>query len=278
MVSVVIPTYNRCAFLRETIDSVLCQQGAAFELIVVDDGSSDDTQKLVESYGLAVRYVYQPNAGVSAARNKGVTIAEGEWLAFLDSDDFWLPGKLRLQLAYLAANPDLKLCQTDELWIRNGARLNPRKYHAKPSGHCFPQLLERCLVSPSAVMIHRDVFAEVGLFDEGLPACEDYDMWLRIGCRYALGLLPRPLIVKRGGHPDQLSRSVPVLDKYRIMALSKILRSGSLSLSQRSLVLQTLEKKCRIYGQGCLRRGRVQEGEQVLSLPVRAAAWQSAAR
>lgn len=276
MVSVVIPTYNRCALLGEAIDSVLRQQGAAFELIVVDDGSGDDTQKLVESYGPAVRYVQQPNSGVSAARNRGITMARGEWLAFLDSDDFWLPGKLRLQLEYLAANPDLKLCQTEELWIRNGARLNPRKYHAKPSGHCFPRLLERCLVSPSAVMIHRDVFAEVGLFDEGLPACEDYDMWLRIGCRYPLGLLPQPLIVKRGGHPDQLSRSVPVLDKYRIVALGKILRSGSLSPAQRKLVLQTLEKKCRIYGQGCLRRGRVQEGEEVLSLPARVAAWQSA--
>lgn len=277
MVSVVIPTYNRSAFLRDAIDSVLCQQGAAFELIVVDDGSSDDTQKLVESYGPALRYVHQPNAGVSAARNKGVSLAEGEWLAFLDSDDFWLPGKLRFQLAYLAANPALKLCQTEELWIRNGARLNPRKYHAKPAGYCFPQLLERCLVSPSAVMIHRDVFADVGLFDEALPACEDYDLWLRIGCRYPIGLLPQALIVKRGGHPDQLSRLVQVLDKYRIAALSKILQSDCLSAAQRSLVLQALEKKCRIYGQGCLRRGRFREAEWVLSLPTRAAALPVAA-
>lgn len=278
MVSVVIPTYNRSAFLRDAIDSVLCQQEAAFELIVVDDGSSDDTEKIVESYGTAAQYVRQSNSGVSAARNKGLAIACGEWLAFLDSDDFWLPGKLRLQLDYLAATPALKVCQTEELWVRNGERLNPRKYHAKPSGYCFPQLLERCLVSPSAVMIHRDVFADVGLFDEELPACEDYDLWLRIGCKYPIGLLQQPLIVKRGGHPDQLSSSIPGLDKYRIAALIKILRSGNLSPTQKSLVLQSLEKKCRIYGTGCLRRGRIQEGQRVLSLPAQAALWQNATR
>lgn len=276
MVSVVIPTYNRSAFLRDAIDSVLCQQEAAFELIVVDDGSSDDTEKIVESYGTAVRYVRQSNSGVSAARNKGLAMACGEWLAFLDSDDFWLPGKLRLQLDYLAATPALKVCQTEELWVRNGERLNPRKYHAKPSGYCFPQLLERCLVSPSAVMIHRDVFADVGFFDEELPACEDYDLWLRIGCKYPIGLLRQQLIVKRGGHPDQLSSSIPMLDKYRIAALMKILQSGSLSPTQKSLVVQTIEKKCRIYGAGCLRRGRIQEGQRVLSLPARAAMWQNA--
>lgn len=278
MISVVIPTYNRCAFLRDAVNSVLCQQGVVFELIVVDDGSTDDTRKLVESYGPAVKYLHQSNSGVSAARNKGLETASGEWLAFLDSDDFWLPGKLRSQLDYLAANPTLKLCQTEELWIRNGLRWNPRKYHTKPSGYCFPQLLERCLVSPSAVVIHREVFADVGLFDEDLPACEDYDLWLRIGCRYPIGLLSRPLIVKRGGHSDQLSSSISILDKYRIAALFKILFSDSLSPSQQGLVLQTLEKKCRIYGRGCLRRGRIQEGMRVLSLPARAAAWHNAPR
>jgi len=268
MISVIIPTFNRSSFLKDAIDSVLCQKGADFELIVVDDGSTDDTQKIVESFGEAVRYIRQANSGVSAARNKGIEIAKGEWLAFLDSDDFWLPQKLQIQCDYLQAKPTFRICQTEEFWVRNGERLNPKKYHRKPSGYCFPKLLERCLVSPSAVMIHRDLFHEVGLFDENLPACEDYDLWLRIGCRHPVGLVKQALIVKRGGHSDQLSSSIPALDKYRITALTKILRSKNLNPSQQSMVLQVLTRKCQIYGAGCIRRGRIQEGHGVMSLPA----------
>lgn len=269
MVSVVVPTYNRSAFLKEAVASVLAQTTRADEVIVVDDGSTDETPSVLEGFGGAVRCLRRENSGVSAARNAGIEAARGEWLAFLDSDDLWRPRKLEVQLAYLSARPDIKLCQVEEIWIRNGKRLNPKKYHEKPSGFCFPLLLERCLVSPSAVMIHREVFEEVGLFDESLPACEDYDLWLRIGCRYAMGLVEEPLVVKRGGHPDQLSSSIPALDQYRIRALEKLLRSGALGRDNQMLAFQELGRKCAIYADGCAKRGRNDIAEAIRGIPRR---------
>ncbi|MBC7359907.1 MAG: glycosyltransferase [Desulfacinum sp.] len=269
LVSVIIPTRDRAAMVREAVDSVLDQKDAHSELIVVDDGSTDETPEVLSSYRDRIRLIRQDNRGVSAARNRGVQAARGEWIAFLDSDDLWLPGKLRAQLSFFASHPGLLICQTEEVWIRNGRRWNPKKYHAKPSGYCFGRLLERCLVSPSAVMIHRSLLDRVGLFDESLPACEDYDLWLRIGCRHPIGLVPEPLVIKRGGHPDQLSATVPALDRYRIQAIARLLETGELTEEQRAQAAAQLEKKARIYAMGCLKRGRREEAEAVLSLVSR---------
>lgn len=266
-VSVIIPTYNRSAFLKEAVESVLAQSAGADEVIVVDDGSTDETPRVLEAFGPSVRSLRRENSGVSAARNAGIEAARGEWLAFLDSDDLWRPRKLEKQLAYLSVRPDIRICQVEEIWIRNGKRLNPKKHHTKPTGFCFAALLERCLVSPSGVMIHREVLKDVGLFDETLPACEDYDLWLRIGCRYAIGLVEEPLAVKRGGHPDQLSASVPMLDRYRIQALEKLLRSGVLTTEQQSLALDALGRKCAVYAAGCAKRGRQDVAAAILALP-----------
>ena len=234
MVSVVIPTFNRAHLVGEAVASALAQEDVALEVIVVDDGSMDHTASVLASFGSAIRAICQPHGGVSAARNNGIRTAAGEWLAFLDSDDLWRPRKLQVQLDFLRERPGFKICQTEEIWIRNGSKLNPKKYHRKPQGYCFPQLLERCLISPSAVVIHRDVFEEVGLFDESLPACEDYDLWLRIGCRYPIGLVEESLTIKRGGHPDQLSNTIPGLDRYRILALARLLQTEPLSPNQRA--------------------------------------------
>jgi glycosyltransferase involved in cell wall biosynthesis len=267
MVSVIIPTFNRSGTLVEALQSVLNQEPVDLELIVVDDGSSDDTARRLQPFLSRVRVHQQPHSGVSAARNAGIGMARGEWLAFLDSDDLWMPKKLSRQLDYLDRNPGLLICQTEEIWLRNGERLNPRKYHKKPSGYCFPLLLERCLVSPSAVLMHRTLLDAVGVFDESLPACEDYDLWLRVGYRYPIGLLEEPLVIKRGGHPDQLSAVVEVLDRYRIQALVKLLRREPLGQSQRKLVFDCLRRKCQIYAEGCRKRGRLEEARTVLSLP-----------
>ena len=184
LVSVIITTYNRTVMVREAVASVLAQTFGDFEIIVVDDGGTDGTPEALATFR-DVRVRRHPRRrGVSAARNTGIAAARGEWLAFLDSDDLWLPDKLARQMAYLAARPRLKLCQTDETWVRRGVRVNKPAAHAKTGGRIFLASLARCLVSPSAVVLHRQLFQDHGGFDENLPAAEDYDLWLRLSWRY----------------------------------------------------------------------------------------------
>jgi len=257
-VSVIIPTYNRAWVIKEAIDSVLTQDYTEFELIVVDDGSTDQTFDVLESYRNDIKVLSQKNKGVSAARNRGIAEASGNFIAFLDSDDLWLSQKLSVQIDFFNQTPDALICQTEEVWIRNGLRVNPKKRHKKPSGMIFKPSLRLCLVSPSAVMIRRHLLDRVGRFDETLPACEDYDLWLRISCRFPIYLIDTPLIIKRGGHDDQLSKGAG-LDKFRIKAIEKIIKSGLLSEDQHRAAVKTLKEKCDIYAAGCRKRGREEE-------------------
>ena len=258
LVSVIIPTYNRGWIIKEAINSVLAQDFKNFELIVVDDGSTDNTFEILNLYGEDIILIRQDNQGVSAARNRGITKASGRFIAFLDSDDLWLPEKLSRQIDFFNLNPDALICQTEEIWMRNNVRVNPKKRHKKPSGMIFEPSLSLCLVSPSAVMVKRTLFDDVGLFDETLPACEDYDLWLRISCRHPVYLIDTPLIIKRGGHNDQLSGSSG-LDKYRIKAIKKMIESNRLSENQYQAAVKTLKEKCTIYSSGCYKRGRLDE-------------------
>ena len=267
-VSVIIPTYNRGWIIKEAIDSVLAQDYAEFELIVVDDGSTDNTSEILDSYRNVIKVLFQKNKGVSAARHRGIAEASGKFIAFLDSDDLWLPQKLSAQIEFFNQTPNALICQTEEVWIRNGLRVNPKKRHKKLSGMIFKPSLELCLVSPSAVMIQRSLFDRVGEFDETLPACEDYDLWLRISCRFPVHLIDRPLIIKRGGHDDQLS-SRAGLDKFRIKSIEKIIKSGLLSDDQHLAAVKTLKKKCDIYATGCRKRGREEEALYYTSLSER---------
>ena len=257
-VSVIIPTYNRGWILREAIDSVLSQDFTDYELIVVDDGSTDNTREILDSYGQVLFVFQQPNKGVSAARNRGLAESHAQLVAFLDSDDLWLPQKLARQIEFFNSNPAALICQTEETWVRNGVRVNPKRRHHKFSGMIFEHSLALCLVSPSAVMICKTLFDTVGLFDECLPACEDYDLWLRVSCRYPVFLIDEPLIIKRGGHEDQLSKAAG-LDKYRIRSLKKLIDGGPLTESQKHAAIKTLQEKSTIYAEGCRKRGR--EGE-----------------
>jgi glycosyltransferase involved in cell wall biosynthesis len=252
--------------VTEAVDSVLAQTRVDFELIVVDDGSTDDTTDKLRAYGRRLRYHKQSNEGVSAARNSGLELSRAPIVAFLDSDDLWMPDKLWIQHEYMVKHPEVLICQTEEIWWRNSRRVNPKKHHKKLSGDIFRQSLDRCLVSPSAVMVRRKLFETVGCFDEDLPAAEDYDLWLRVAVDYPVPLLPQPLVIKRGGHPGQLSAR-PSIDRYRIRALEKLLSSGRLSRKQYELTWGALQRKSEIYGQGCLKRGRVEEGEMYLALP-----------
>ena len=268
LVSVIIPTYNRGWTIKEAVDSVLAQDFIDFELIVVDDGSTDNTSEILHSYQADITVFQQNNKGVSAARNRGLSEASGRFIAFLDSDDLWLPKKLSRQVDYFNLNPDAMICQTEEIWVRNGVRVNPKKRHKKPSGMIFERSLALCLVSPSAVMIKRRLFDEIGGFDETLPACEDYDLWLRISCRYPVFLIDTPLIIKRGGHADQLSASSG-LDKFRIKSIKKIIESNLLSKTQYKAAVKTLKEKCTIYASGCRKRGRLDEARYYTLLSKR---------
>lgn len=258
LVSVIIPTYNRGWIIKEAVDSVLSQNFVDFELIVVDDGSTDNTRDILDAYKNDIKVFRYNNQGVSAARNRGIAQASGKFIAFLDSDDLWMPNKLSMQVDFFNTNKEALICQTEEIWIRNNVRVNPKKRHKKLSGMIFEPSLCLCMVSPSAVMIKRELFEAVGLFDESLPACEDYDLWLRISSGYPVYLIDTPLIIKRGGHDDQLSQA-PGLDKYRIQAIKKIIESNVLSTKQYRLAVKTLKEKCYIYANGCLKRNRKDE-------------------
>jgi glycosyltransferase involved in cell wall biosynthesis len=242
----------------DAVESVLKQSKKNFELIVVDDGSNDRSIEELKRYGSLVTVLSQPQQGVAAARNLGVRWSSGKYLAFLDSDDLWFPRKLEIQMAFMERNPRVQICQTEEIWVRNGIRVNPKRRHHKPSGDIFRASLDLCLVSPSAVMMTRDLFLRVGGFDETFDVCEDYDLWLRIGVDTAVSLIPNPLVVKRGGHEDQLSRSTWGLDRFRILAIEKLLRSG-LRGEKRRWALKTLAAKVAILAQGARKRGK--EGE-----------------
>ena len=265
-VSVIIPTCNRAAMVREAIESVLLQSYADRELIVVDDGSTDGTEAAIASLIPQLTYVYQEHRGVSAARNRGASLARGEHLAFLDSDDLWLKDKLGRQMRFMESHPEALICYTDEIWIRRGVRVNPMKKHRKYSGMIFPHCLPLCIISPSSALFARGLLEEAGMFDETLAVCEDYDLWLRIAARYPVYLVDAPLIVKRGGHADQLSRSRTGQDRYRIAAIEKLLRGGLLTAGQRGLAIKELLRKCSIYGNGCIKRGRRDEGERILAI------------
>ncbi len=247
--------------LGRALDSVLGQTLPASEVLVVDDGSTDATWELMGNTYPTVSYLYQPHRGVSAARNLGISRSSGDWIAFLDSDDEWLPRKLETQMSRLASEPDSVICHTDEIWIRNGRRVNPRQKHAKSGGQLFEKCLPLCVISPSSVILRRELFEQLGAFDETLPACEDYELWLRVCARYPVLFVSEPLLRKYGGHADQLSRQHWGMDRFRIAALEKILGAGILDKFQSRAARDILLAKCAVMVNGALKRGNRKRAE-----------------
>jgi glycosyltransferase involved in cell wall biosynthesis len=268
-VSVIIPTHDRATPVVRAVESVLAQSAPPFEVIVVDDGSTDDTGARLKQFVPRVRYERRPHRGVSAARNHGARLAIGRWLAFLDSDDQWLPDKMRIHTALHRDHPELSVSQTGEIWIRDGVRVNPCRHHAKPRGDIFAPSLQRCLVSPSAVMLRRDLFLAAGGFDEDLPVCEDYDLWLRLASRVAFGLADQELVVKHGGHADQLSSRYWGMDRFRVHSLAKLLAGGGLCAEHYRATARVLANKCTVLAKGARRRGRIDEADSYERLGAR---------
>ena len=259
-ITVVIPTYNRKKTLGQALDSLTNQTLPPAEIILVDDGSTDGTAYWARKEYPQIKILEQGNQGVSAARNAGIQEVTTDWIAFLDSDDLWMAEKLERQMGALEESPDYRVCHTEEQWVYRGKHKPVAAPYVKQGGWIFERCLPVCAISPSTVLIHKTVFEEVGLFDETLPACEDYDLWLRICSRMPVLLVKEALIEKHGGHQDQLS-SQWGLDKWRIQALQKLLEEEHLNDEQRVLAERQLRRKCLIYAQGLEKHGNSEQAD-----------------
>jgi len=245
-ISLIIPTFNRAKHIEQTLLSAFNQTVKLDEIIVIDDGSQDNTKQLLEYYD--INYIYQENQGVSSARNRGIKEAKNEWICFLDSDDIWEDTKIEKQIAFHKLHPNILFSHTDELWRFNDKIIKQKKHQLKTSGYCFKQNIPNTLIGASTVICHKSIFDNVGVFDEELQACEDYDLWLRILDKYELGLINEKLITKIAGHRGQLSFETPLMDSFRIKALLKHLNS-----KYREEVKQEIIKRCDILIKGAIK-------------------------
>ncbi|QOY52663.1 glycosyltransferase family 2 protein [Candidatus Sulfurimonas baltica] len=259
-ISVVIPTYNRYEVLQRALASVYSQTHKPKEVIVIDDGSNDETSQIKKLFP-QVKYIYQKNTGVSSARNLGIKNSTCNWITFLDSDDEWHKDKLALHVEFHKNNRDILMSYTDEKWIRDGIEVKiPKKFH-KFGGDIFEKCLSHCIIAPSAAMMHIDLINRVGLFDESLEVCEDYEMWLRVTCRDKVGLIDEKLITKYGRSDDQLSVKFWGMDRFRVQALEKLL-SLELHLEQKNLLRETLVKKYSVLLKGAIKYDKMLDIEE----------------
>ena len=250
-VDVIIPTFNRADCLERAIQSVLKQTYNNFKLYIVDDGSTDQTREILKAYANdpRVRILKQVNKGVSSARNLAAINSNSPWISFLDSDDEWLPNKLEKQINFLKINTTCLFLHSEEIWIRNGVRVNPKIKHNKNSIDLFKRSLEFCLISPSTVIMKRDLFLKYGQFDEEFIVCEDYDLWIQILAFEEIGFLPEFVTKKYGGHADQLSTKFVAMDYWRIKSMIKLLNKN-IDLAKKDLIVNEIKKKLPILLKG----------------------------
>ncbi len=255
-ISVIIPTYNRYKVLKRAIESVLAQKYKPKELIIIDDGSIDETPTIKEIFP-QIKYFYQKNAGVSSARNLGIEKSTSKWIAFLDSDDAWHPNKLQEHLTFHKQHPEMQMSYTDENWIRDGVEVKIPKKFKKFGGEIFSECLSHCIIAPSATLLHKDLIEKVGNFDESLEVCEDYDLWLRVAIENKIGLIDKKLIIKYGGDKDQLSMKYWGMDRFRVLSLEKLLKNSS--HSKYEIILQTLIEKYILLLKGAIKYDRISQ-------------------
>jgi glycosyltransferase involved in cell wall biosynthesis len=267
-VTVIIPTYNRASVLSRAISSVEKQTFTDWELIVVDDGSTDDTKSLIIKHlkNSKITSFFQNNRGVSAARNLGIKQSRGEWLAFLDSDDEWLPNKLQDQMDYLSKNSGFSMIHGEELWLRNGIRVNPMRKHKKSGGDLYFNSLKLCCISPSTVLIHKNIFNTFGNFREDFPVCEDYDLWLKLTAKLEVAYVETPLIIKYGGHEDQLSTKYRAMDYWRVLAMHDRLQSNQLNEQQKVETKKELLFKANLLLKGYLKHQNLDNYDRIYKI------------
>lgn len=252
-ISVIIPTYNRYKVLKRALISVFSQSHQPSEVIVIDDGSTDNTSQIQKDFP-TIKYFYQTNSGVSSARNLGIKKLTCDWVAFLDSDDEFHVDKLKEQVAFHKENPEILMSYTDEKWIRNGAEVQVPKKFRKFGGEIFNECLSHCIIAPSATLIHKDLLNSVGTFDESLEVCEDYDLWLRVAQRHEIGLVNKKLITKYAGHDDQLSFKHWSMDRFRIRALEKLY-----SLEKEDEIREALITKYNLLLKGAIKYDKIHD-------------------
>lgn len=258
--SIIIPTYNRLPFLKIALGSALNQNFTDYELIIADDGSTDKTKDFIHNLDYpCLRYFYQKNSGPASARNLGIKKAKGKYICFLDSDDRFRKDKLKITYQHIKQNPSYKIFHSQEIWYRNGKLLRQKKRHKKPTGFVFANAARLCSVSISTAAIKKEIFSDIGNFDPKLPACEDYEFWLRATSRYPVYLINDFLTIKEGGHPAQQSKKYPAMDEYRIYALTKIIDSNTLNKKQYKIASCNLKDKCLIYIKGAKKRGKTKK-------------------
>lgn len=233
-VSAVITTYNLAEMLPEAIESVLAQDWKDIQIIVVDDGSTDNTAEVMKKYAGVVQYISQKNAGPSAARNTGIQASGGEFLAFLDGDDLWKPNKTSRQLMEFEKDTTVGLVSSD-FSVHEGDRVT-ESYLAScrhvASGKIFPNLLKENFLLPSAAMLRRECVTQVGAWDISLRGTEDRDYWLRVARSWRIQVIPEELTIKRN-RPDNLTSNQDKLTPYRIRLFEKVLAMGELTGAER---------------------------------------------
>ena len=275
---------GRAKFLKMALSSVIQQTLPPTEILVVYDYPYGEYKGMGSGMGLGtgvgIEIPKHPDSGkpinistmpsegrgISASRNTGIKHSCEPWLAFLDDDDEWLPRKMEKQAELIkhktqqGMNPLMNslICHTDEEWQRHGEHINPHLKHRKSGGRIYEKCLELCCISPSTVLMHREVFDKYGLFDEKMPVCEDYDMWLRI-CAYENVLfVPEKLTLKRGGHADQLSQKYWGMDRFRCYSLKKMMQQSGLDADYRQATQKALQKRLEILSIGARKRGKQQ--------------------
>ena len=205
-VSVIIPTYQRPHLVSQTIESVLAQTYTDYEIIVVNDGSTDNTKEVLASFGDKITVINQENQGVAAARNTGIMAARGRYIAFLDHDDLWQPNKLKKQIACLESHPNFGLVYSDMFYF-NDVGLFPdtyaKLYPVPPVQHCWTLFVRNTIPTCSVVVVRRECLDDVGLFDETMPPCDDYDLWLRLIEKWPICFINEPLVYYRRSADQQ---------------------------------------------------------------------------